>query len=139
MPTPLPPEEHRFSSTNQPANRGRKPSKLKKYIKDNGITSSDMAHAFRYVLGLTIEQLKDLIKDTSKPAIIVVAASAVLKDFTKGKLVNTATVMRKAQVDSEMTGDNSGGSAGGIGSEGAGQFHEYSFPEVDELSDEVPE
>ena len=116
-----------------PPNRGRKPSKLKKYIKNNGITSEDMAHAFRYVLGLTIEQLKDLIKDTNKPAIIVVAASAVLKDMTKGKLNNISTVMRKAQVDSEITGDSGGGGGpGGVGSN-SGQFHEYNFPEADEL------
>lgn len=116
-----------------PPNRGRKPSKLKKYIKENSITTEDMKHVFKHILGLSIEQLQDIIADPKKPAIIAVAASAVLKDFTKGKLNNISTVLRKAQVESEQQEGNPGGdNPGSIGGSNQ-QFHEYSYPESDSL------
>ncbi len=132
MANPNPPKEHQFSSTNQPANRGRKPSKLKKYFRDNSISSEDTKNAFKHVLGLSIKQLQDIISDPSRPAIIAVAASAVLKDFTKGKLNNTSTILRKAQVESEQQESSSGG--GDLGGQHSNQqFHEYSFPAADSL------
>lgn len=119
-----------------PPNRGRKPSKLKKYFRDNSITSEDISLAFKHVLGLSIDQLQDIINDTSRPAIIAVAASAVLKDFTKGKLNNTSTVLRKAQVESEQQESSSGGDNPGSITGGNQQFHEYNFPAADELDSE---
>lgn len=136
-PNPYPPGRNVFSSTNQPKNRGRKPSVLKKYIRDNGVTAEDMMHAFRYVAGLDRDKLQEIVKDPKQPAIIVVAASAMLGDIMKKKLDNTSTVMRKAHIDPEkMLQDSSGSDSYSPGSSGAGdqnQFHTYEFPSPDEI------
>ncbi|MCK4813007.1 MAG: hypothetical protein KAT14_03615 [Candidatus Marinimicrobia bacterium] len=123
---------NRFSSTNQPKNRGRKPSILKKYIKDNGVTTDDMLHCFKYVLGKSMEELKEIIKDPKKPVVIVSAATAVLKDMTKGKMDNISTIMRKANIDPEQSVSDSQISPG-VDIGGENQFHEYNYPEADEL------
>jgi hypothetical protein len=87
----------RFSSKNQPENRGRKPSKLKKFCKDNGISNSDVDKVFKnLIFGSTIEQLKDMIQPGKKeklPVIIVLLISAFIQDMNKGTLKEANTVL----------------------------------------------
>ena len=122
-----------FSSTYQPKNRGRKPSAIKKAIKSNGISAEDIQNCFLYVLGKTREELQDIVRNPKESIILVAAATAMLKDLSKGSLGNISTVIRKANVDPDMgqAGDSSEGSM--PGSESEIQFSEYHFPEADEL------
>jgi hypothetical protein len=126
-----------FSSTYQPKKNGRKPSVIKKAIKDNGISMDDMMHCFRYVMGKSREELQDIIKDPKESIVIVSAATAMLKDLSKGSLANISTVMRKANIDPEQSAGKSGGGSGpdlgGADTSDHSQFHEYSFPEADPL------
>lgn len=79
---------NQFSSTNQPKNNGRKPSHLKKYLKENNIGTTDVRHILGGILlrYKTIDQLKDAIKDPKTPPMIIFPLKALLQDYAKGKL-----------------------------------------------------
>ncbi len=86
-----------WSSTNQPKNKnGRKPSSVKKYIKDNNLTYDDVAQMAKYILPLNKQQLADLIKDDKVPFVIRLFASSVLADLKKGNLSNIMTLIDRA-------------------------------------------
>jgi len=89
----------KFSSTNQPPpeRKGRKPSKLKKYLKDNNVTANDLALLAKNVLfTYSEEQLKDLLVDKTKPMIIRLMVRAFLEDFKKGSMINTDRIIDRA-------------------------------------------
>lgn len=123
-----------FKKGHKPTNSGRKPSVLKKCIKDNGISIQDMEHAFRFVLGKSREDLIAIVNNPKESIILVSAAAAILKDISKGKMDNISTVMRKSNVDPEQSGSSDPvGGMGGADTSDHSQFHEYSFPESDTL------
>lgn len=124
-----------FSATRQPKKNGRKPSILKKYIKDVGISAEDISHINKYIFSLSLDQLQALIKDSSQPAIVIALATAVAKDIIKGKLGNIDNILRKAKInpDSEIGESNGVGGEGGADTSSHLQFETYSFPEADEL------
>ena len=132
MPRNPPPKEHQFSSTNQPANRGRKKSILTKY-KDKGVSTEDVTSAFSYVLGLKQSQLEKVVQERDKhPMVIVAAATAILKDINRGKLDNLSIVMKKARNNPELE-DAKEAASQGVDDQGHQQFHEYAYPEADPL------
>ena len=79
----------RFTPTNQPANRGRKPSKLRKYLKENNLGADDIRLIAGNIMHKTKEELRDLIKSDKVPILVAGAAAALLKDMVKGQ---TATL-----------------------------------------------
>jgi hypothetical protein len=87
----------RFSSTNQPAKRGRLPSKLKKFAKDNSISKSDIDAVFKnLIFGKTIKELQDMLKPGNKdnlPVIVVLLVSAFIQDAKTGTLKEVNTVL----------------------------------------------
>jgi len=87
----------RFSSTNQPAKRGRIPSKLKKFAKDNAISKSDVDMVFKnLIFWKTIEELQEMIKPGQKeklPVIVVLLISAFIQDMKSGTLKEVNTVL----------------------------------------------
>jgi len=86
-----------WSSTNQPKGKnGRKPSSVKKYIKDNNLHYDDVAQMAKYILPLNQEQLTDLIKDPKVPFIIRLFAKSVVEDMKKGNLSNIMTLLDRA-------------------------------------------
>ena len=89
-----------FSSTNQPdpsrRSGGRKPSVLKKYIKDNNLDAYDVAAAAKYILPKSREELGELIKDPKVPILIQAFARAVLQDFKKGNTSNVMAILDRA-------------------------------------------
>ena len=124
----------RFSSTNQPKKNGRKPSILKKYIKNNGISTEDIQNCYRYILGLSRERLQEIIKDPESSALIATVAAAVLKDMKNGKLGNIDNILRKANINPERESDSGGGMGSGHDDHvDENQFHEYNFPAADEI------
>ncbi|MDR2150110.1 MAG: hypothetical protein LBO67_04715 [Spirochaetaceae bacterium] len=80
----------RFSSTYQPANRGRKPSKLKKWIKENGVSNEDFIALFKSIIAThTIEELEKMIEGDNKkklPVIVALCISAFIHDMKTGTL-----------------------------------------------------
>ena len=88
---------YRFSSTNQPAKRGRLPSKLKKFCKDNAISKADVDMVFKnLIFGKTIEELQDMIRPGNKeklPVIVVLLISAFIQDMKSGTLKEVNTVL----------------------------------------------
>ncbi len=88
---------YRFSSTNQPAKRGRLPSKLKKFAKDNAISKADIETVFKnLIFGNNIEELQEMIKPIKKeklPVIVVLLISAFIQDMKQGTLKEVNTVL----------------------------------------------
>jgi len=85
-----------WSSTNQPKNRGRKPSSVKKYIKDNNLNYNDISIMTKHILPLTNTQLIDLVKNEKAPFMLRLFASAILKDFKKGYIDNIMKIIDRA-------------------------------------------
>lgn len=88
---------NQFSSTNQPPKRGRLPSKLKRFCKDNAISNSDVDKVFKnLIFGSTIEELQNMIKPGKKeelPVIVVLLISAFIQDMKNGTLKEVNTVL----------------------------------------------
>ena len=76
-----------FSSTYQPANRGRRRSALKKYLKDNVVSIQDVRLVFQNLLVKNLSDLRKLKTEADDlPAIIGFTVSALLRDYEAGKL-----------------------------------------------------
>ncbi|MBR1715620.1 MAG: hypothetical protein IJ717_11850 [Treponema sp.] len=87
----------RFSATNQPARRGRIPSKLKKFVKDNRVSKSDVDAIFSNIIfGSTLEELQEMVKPGNKeklPVIVALLISAFIADSKNGTLHEVNTVL----------------------------------------------
>ena len=87
----------RFSSTYQPANRGRKPSKLKKWIKENGVSNDDFIAIFKNIIAThTIEELQVMIEGDNKnklPVIVALCISAFIHDMKTGTLTAANSIL----------------------------------------------
>lgn len=91
-----PPIEHRFSSTNQPANRGRKPSRLKAFIEDNGLSHADLNNTIKYIFPMTEKELNELKNDPEKPILMRLLVGAILKDMENSGLYNVMQLFNRA-------------------------------------------
>ena len=86
-----------FSSTNQPKNNGRKPSQLKKYIKENNVSREDVGLLIKNVLfNKSSDELLALVQDNKTPMVIRLLIKAFLADFKKGSLYNFNILMDRA-------------------------------------------
>ncbi len=87
----------RFSSSHQPAKRGRLPSKLKKFVKDNSVSKSDVDAIFsNLIFGSTLEELQEMTKQGNKeklPVIVALLISAFISDIKNGTLHEVNTVL----------------------------------------------
>lgn len=101
---------NRFTSTNQPAQGGRKPSKLKKFMKDNNVSNEDVGRMIRSVLfDYTMDQLSALEHDDKKPMIIRLFARAFRADWQRGSLQNFQTFVDRAYGAPSVNVNVSGG------------------------------
>ncbi len=87
----------RFSSTNQPANRGRKPSKLKQWIKEQNVSNEDFVAIFKTIIATkTLEELEEMVAGDNKkklPVIVALCISAFLHDMKTGTLTAANSVL----------------------------------------------
>jgi hypothetical protein len=89
-----PPLEHRFTSSNQSPNRGRKPSRLKRFIKDNNVSREDVNIVIKnVVMAKTKPELDELCKDEKQPMLVRVLVKAFLHDFKSGTLYNLNSML----------------------------------------------
>lgn len=75
-----------FTSTRRPKNPGRKPRAFKKWVKDNNVSAEDASIICRNLLSKSLKELKDIVKNPDIPIYMTGAASALLRDWTKGSL-----------------------------------------------------
>lgn len=86
-----------WSSTNQPKNKnGRKPSSVKKFIKDNNLNYYDVSAMAKYILPLDEDQLKEILLDKKTPFVMRLFAKSVMEDLKKGNLNNVMTLIERA-------------------------------------------
>ena len=87
----------RFSSEYQPANRGRKPSKLKAWIKENNVSNDDFIAIFKTIIATnTLEELEEMVNEKNKPKLPVIVAlciSAFLRDMKTGTLHSANSIL----------------------------------------------
>ena len=103
------PNLKRFTSTKQPANRGRKPSYLKKYLKDNHIGTTDIRMLLGGILTnfKSLDDMKEKLKDPKIPPVVLFPLKCMLKDFVNNRLdtykflVQYAYGMPKQEIESK--------------------------------------
>ena len=87
----------KFSSTYQPKNPGRKPSQLRRFIKDNNISREDVGLMIKNILfSQSYDQLTKMVQDTKQPMIIRLFIKSFLNDFKRGSLTNLTTMLDRA-------------------------------------------
>jgi hypothetical protein len=90
-------EKTRFSSANQPGNQGRRPSMLKAWIKESGVSGDDIITIFKNLIAnYTLGELKRMVEGENKnnlPVIAVLGISALLHDMKTGTLTATNSVL----------------------------------------------
>ena len=87
-----PPKKCRFTSSNQPKNNGRKPSQLKRYIKDNNLGIEDVRLIMKFMLTKTEAELEEIQDDVSRPMMVRTIVRAYLHDY-ECKNMQTLDVM----------------------------------------------
>lgn len=87
-----------WSSTNQPANRGRR-KRLFKNLKDNGLTIDDIKNLSKLLLDMSLDELRAAVKgdvpedikqmfDGRVPAAFNILATALIGDMSRRNLQN---------------------------------------------------
>lgn len=75
-----------FSSTYQPKNRGKKPSYMKKWLKENNVGTADIRIVFSNILlAKNLEQMKEIMKDPKTPPLVSFLIGPMLRDAKAGK------------------------------------------------------
>ncbi|MDR2536567.1 MAG: hypothetical protein LBD29_11120 [Treponema sp.] len=86
-----------FTSDYQPKNPGRKPSKLKKWVKEYNVGAADYKAIFNNIIACkTVEELKDMIKKGNVeklPVVVIACAAAVVDDIQHGRMTWINTVL----------------------------------------------
>jgi hypothetical protein len=77
-----------FSKTYQPKKHGRKPSHLKKYLKENNVGTTDIRRILGGIIAdcKTIDDLKDKLKDPNTPPIVSIPIKCLLHDYAFNKM-----------------------------------------------------
>lgn len=110
-----PPVHSRFSSEHQPLpeNRGRYPSKLNGFIKDNKIDCTDVSKIIKNVIFDHSElELMDMLKDKETPMLVRLFIRAYIEDFKNGTLQNIETLLNRSvgrpKIDMDISASLSG-------------------------------
>ena len=86
----------RFTSTNQPLNRGRKKSRIDKFAKENNVSITDIRYLLKnIVFENSVEKLKEIKKDPKLSAFTVAAINAVLKDIENGSMNTLESMLNR--------------------------------------------
>jgi len=87
----------RFSHDYQPANRGRKPSKLKSWIKENNVSNDDFIAIFKTIIAThTLKELETMVDKKNVgnlPVIVALCISAFLHDMKTGTLTAANSIL----------------------------------------------
>lgn len=97
-----------FNSSYQPRKNGRKPSQLKKYIKETEVSLSDLKLIFKSVIFAKSEsELMSILANKEEPMVVRILVRAYLEDFKKGKIDNTERLFDRiyGKADQPITGE----------------------------------
>lgn len=123
-----PPLETRFSSEHQPANSGRKPSLLKKYIIDNGISIQDVRIILKgLIMDNTVSELMKISDDETEPMMTRTVIKAYLKDFEAGRIDTLNSILDRVYGKADQS----------IGISGSLATHDMTPEELDKRIDEL--
>lgn len=84
---------NRFSSTNQPKNRGRKPRLYTLAKKGYNISKEEFYDVLMYLMQLPKPELKDIAESEKHPVWVVNIARAIFKDTGKGVIFTIRELM----------------------------------------------
>lgn len=97
---------NRFSSTNQPANRGRKPKLYTLAKKAYKISFEEWQDTALYLLESTKEEVKEIAAKPDTPIWVVTICNAILSDTKKGMMFSLNDVLDrlfgKARISAEV-------------------------------------
>ena len=102
---------NRFSSTNQPKRRGRKPDIIKK-LKGYGCSESDIKRLLEEIVFKDKKGAEDLLRDVELPIIALTYLKGLIKDMNRGKVDVLEKVLdriygkaaQRQEVDANVTG-----------------------------------
>ena len=80
----FPNPDTQFSASRQPKGNGRKPSKLRKFLKVNNLSALDIQLIASNLINATLEELEEMAEDRTKPILLCGAARAFLRDYKEG-------------------------------------------------------
>lgn len=96
-----------FSKTYQPKNSGRKPSHMKKWLKNNNVGTADIRMVFSNILlAKNIDQMKEIMQDPKTPPLVSFLIGPMIKDQKAGRtttiqwLTQYAYGMPKQEIES---------------------------------------
>ena len=99
----------RFTSENQPKNRGRKKSKLKGMIEKNDLGADDINNMLSNLIDKDQDELQEIANDSKTPIIMRTFAGALLKDIKDERTGTLENMLDrwvgKATQKVEQTGD----------------------------------
>lgn len=97
----------RFTSENQPEGKTKK-NRFQHLRDEYELNKRDIETLLEFVLSLTVEELKILMKDDKKTALEKAFATAVIKSITKGDLTQIDKMLDRkiGKVPNTMTLDN---------------------------------
>ena len=84
--------ETRFSSSNQPRKRGRKPSILKK-LKAIGLSHDDITGLLENIIMANKQEAQEMLKDPELPIMAVGYLSALIKEIQAGKSLTIEAII----------------------------------------------
>ena len=97
----------KFGYGQDPTNGGRK-KKIYTILKDKGFSKDDVTTAFTEMLFYSIEELKDVAQDNSKPIIMKIVATALRDAYVKGDYKKARDIIEqvigRALQRTELTG-----------------------------------
>lgn len=82
-----------FTKTKRPKNPGRKPSKFKKYCKDNNLVLDDIRHVCKMIIAASETKLREILLDKDAPMGVRALVKAFLTDWKNGKIDNFTTML----------------------------------------------
>lgn len=84
--------ETRFSSSNQPRKKGRKPSILKK-LKAIGLSHEDITGLLENIIMANKQEAQEMLKNPELPIMAVGYLSALIKEIQAGKSLTLEAIM----------------------------------------------
>ena len=92
----------------QPTNLGGRKKKIYTILKDKGYSKDDIRTVFEEMLFYTVDELKEIIKKSNTPAIVLITAMSVKNAIVKGDYRMAKEIIEqvigKALQSNELTG-----------------------------------
>jgi len=98
-----------FSSTNQPANPGRKPNAIKAFAAENDLSLNDVTNVIKHLSNLTEAEVLEIATKEDTPILIKGFAKALISELEKGSIMNIELLISrtfgKSKESLEVSGD----------------------------------